>query len=125
MITSAEKLRQLENVATPAYSFQYLLLVSSGDYTFLKEIATMFLDAIVNYVHNCRQIAADKDLETLKLQTHKIATSFNSLGMEYLQPCFDQIKRTRVWDDDTHNSLKMLITTAEDNVPLLRKELEL
>lgn len=125
MLTSAEKLKQLENVVTPAYSFQYLLLVSAGDYTFLKEIALMYLDAMMNYVEDCRQIAADRDLEALKQQTHKIATSFNSLGMDYLQPCFDQIKHTAAWDNATHNSLAMLITAAEDNVPLVRKELDL
>ncbi|MBC9912054.1 hypothetical protein [Chitinophaga varians] len=125
MLTAAEKLRQLENVATPAYSFQYLLLVSAGDYAFLKEIATMYLDAMVNYAADCRQIAANKDLEALKQQTHKIATSFNSLGMDYLQPCFDQIKHTGAWDNATYNSLTMLITAAEDNVPLVRKELDL
>lgn len=125
MLTPVEKLRQLENVTTPAYSFQYLLLVSAGDYTFLQEIASMYLDAMMNYVDNCRQIAADKDLASLKQQTHKIATSFNSLGMEYLQPCFDQIKHTSAWDHATQNSLTMLITTAEDNVPLVKKDLDL
>lgn len=124
MLSSAEKLKQLENVTTPAYSFQYLLLVSGGDYAFLKEIASLYLDAMIHYVDDCRQIAADKDLNALKQQTHKIATSFNCLGMDYLQPCFDQIKHTSHWDQETANSLHMLIATVQDNVPLVRKDLE-
>lgn len=125
MRNSAEKLRQLANVTTPAYSFQYLLLVSAGDYKFLKEIASMYLEALLEYVTNCRQLAADKDLEALKHQTHKIATSFKSLGMDHLQPCFDQIKHTGVWDNATNDSIQTLINTAENNVPLVRKDLDL
>lgn len=125
MRSSTEKLRQLANVTTPAYSFEYLLLVSAGDYKFLKEIASMYLDALLDYVNNCRQLAADKDLDALKHQTHKIATSFKSLGMDYLQPCFDQIKHAGAWDTAINDSLKTLISTAENNVPLLRKDLDL
>lgn len=124
MKTSADKIKQLETAATHPYSYQYLLLVSAGDLSFVKKMTVMFMESLQRYLEATVQMEADQDLTTLKQATHKVSSSFTSLGMDFLAPDFKQIETTTSWNEATVKSLHHLTATIQQTIPRIQQDMK-